>query len=118
LPTGANVVGVVAGTVPEGEPVAGEPPKPEVGGVVAGVALPAPSVRFESTVLARPGWAQAATAVKPAAPAIEAATTVRVTIEIRRRPASRACKRLDRDSVDRDNGERGDVGDIESRIGA
>jgi len=121
LPTGAYVVGVVAGTVPDGTS-----PEGDVGRVVAGVVLPAPSVRFGSTVLARPGWAEAATAVNPAAAATDAATTVRVTIETRRRPASRARKRPDEDLADADlafrdaaepeaRGERGDG--IEYRIG-
>jgi hypothetical protein len=100
--------------------VAGTSSEPEVagvtvGGTVAGVAFPAPSVRFEPTVFARPGWAQAATAVNAAAAATEAATTVRVTTETRRRPASRAWRRPDREAPER--GERGEEVGIEPRIG-
>jgi hypothetical protein len=62
---------------------------------------------------ARPGWAQAATAVNPAAAATEAAIAALVTTETRRRPASRACNRPEREPW----GERGEVDGIEPSIG-
>ena len=75
------VAGVVAGVETGGAPTDGT-----VTGLV-GVPAPAP---FARTVFDRPGWAQAAIAVKRPAAATDPTTTTLVTTETRRSPASRA----------------------------